>query len=263
MIVGINGVAGAGKDTFADYLVEDANFVKIALADPLKRICLSVFREFTENDLWGPSEERNKPNRAYPTQEKTYDLCPECKSPVVAWSHQENYGWKCPNHGGIQFYLTPRYALQQLGTEWGRKCHDQIWVKNTMADARSILSKEEHYEYDPTKGVQECPCTNGEDFHDAKRNPRPEIDGVAVSDVRFHNEVDGIRRAGGLMIRIKREGAGLQGTPGQHASETEQLGMPDHLFDVIVLNNGSQLDLRRKVPAVIKRLQLVGAGRVV
>lgn len=264
MIVGINGVAGAGKDTFADFLVQDAQFTKIALADPLKRICASVFRKFTYDDLWGPSENRNKPHRDYPTQEKTYDNCQECNSPLVSWSHQESCGWKCPNHGPVQFFLTPRFALQQLGTEWGRKCHDGIWVRNTMEDAQRLLSTKEHFEYDPEKGVQECPCDAGAlNYHDEKKNPRAEISGVAISDVRFHNEVEGIRRAGGLMIRIKRDGAGLSGTAGQHLSETEQLGMPDHIFDVIVLNNGTPSDLKRKVQAVTKRLQLVSVGRVV
>jgi len=47
MIIGVAGNAGSGKDTVADHLVKHHGFVKVALADPLKRICREVF-DFSE-----------------------------------------------------------------------------------------------------------------------------------------------------------------------------------------------------------------------
>ena len=58
MIVGITGLAGSGKDTAADFLVKNHGFVKVALADVLKRACKEFFA-FTDEQLWGPSEKRN------------------------------------------------------------------------------------------------------------------------------------------------------------------------------------------------------------
>ena len=57
-VIGITGQANSGKDTVASYFVNNHNFVQVALADPLKRLGSKVF-EFTEEQLWGPSEYRN------------------------------------------------------------------------------------------------------------------------------------------------------------------------------------------------------------
>lgn len=43
MLVGVCGKAGAGKDTIADYLINQYKFKKISLADPIKRIVKDVF----------------------------------------------------------------------------------------------------------------------------------------------------------------------------------------------------------------------------
>jgi hypothetical protein len=63
---------------------------------------------------------------------------------------------------------------------------------------------------------------------------------VAISDVRFQNEITAIRRAGGKLIRLLR-GTGLEGAAGKHRSETEILEIPDSEFDAIVDNNGMTL----------------------
>ena len=43
MIIGICGKAGSGKDTIGDYLIDNYEFTKISLADPLKRLVQDVF----------------------------------------------------------------------------------------------------------------------------------------------------------------------------------------------------------------------------
>jgi len=43
MLVGINGKAGAGKDTIADHLINKYGYKRIALADPIKRLVQDVF----------------------------------------------------------------------------------------------------------------------------------------------------------------------------------------------------------------------------
>ena len=74
---------------------------------------------------------------------------------------------------------TPRYAMQTLGTEWGRKCMgDDFWVNLWRADA----------------------C----------RHSR-----VVVDDCRFPNEAAAVRKLGGEVWRIEGRG----GIAGNHASE--------------------------------------------
>ena len=59
-LIGITGPAGAGKSTAAQFLVEDAGFVAIGLADVLKRFVGHVW-PFDQDQIWGPSERRVEP----------------------------------------------------------------------------------------------------------------------------------------------------------------------------------------------------------
>ena len=43
MIIGIFGKKGHGKDTIADYLVDNHNFYKLTYAEPIKKICKEIF----------------------------------------------------------------------------------------------------------------------------------------------------------------------------------------------------------------------------
>lgn len=82
---------------------------------------------------------------------------------------------------------TPRYAMQTLGTEWGRQMiDDQLWVKS---------------------------C-----WHKAKGNIN-----IVISDVRFDNEALAILAEGGIIVRIERpDGQKIQSST--HASEAGVLG---------------------------------------
>lgn len=102
LIVGITGLAGSGKDTVADILVQECGFVKLAFADPLKMVCQSLFG-WDRDRLWGPSERRNAPD---------------------------------PNWDG----LTCRRALQTLGTDWGRAMHPDLWVRKGIQHAKDRLA---------------------------------------------------------------------------------------------------------------------------
>lgn len=225
MILGISGKAGSGKDTVADLLVQEFNFVKVSLADPLKRICRDVFA-FTDEQLWGPSGKRNEPDLRYPQ------------------------GWhRAPEGSGahdFQGYLTPRRALQTLGTEWGRECYPDVWVEYAVRMARLVL--------DPKGGD-----LSGSIGYDQRHGPivtnRTAASGVAIPDVRFKNEVDGLKKAGAKLIRVKRPDAGLSGNAGAHRSEMEQDEIPDSDFDFVINNDGSLEDLCLQVEQVMKYLK--------
>ena len=63
---------------------------------------------------------------------------------------------------------------------------------------------------------------------------------TVVSDVRFNNEAQAIRAAGGVIVRITRPGAGLVGDVAAHDSEQ---GVSDYLVDFDIPNNGSRAEL--------------------
>lgn len=201
MIIGISGRAGSGKDTAADFLVREYGFVKVSLADELKRICKRVFA-FSEEQLWGPSEKRNEPDARYAG-------------------------------------LTPRRALQTLGTEWGRACYENVWVEYTLRMAAELL-KDRELEYDARTGSGYLPFSNNN------------YKGVVIPDVRFKNEIDGLRKGGAKLVRVKRPGAGLTGAAGEHSSETEQDEVPDSTFDFVLENDGSLEDLQKKILGILQ-----------
>lgn len=57
MIYGISAKAGSGKDEISNYVVKKYGFVKIAFADPIKRILVKLYNIDREK-LWGESKFR-------------------------------------------------------------------------------------------------------------------------------------------------------------------------------------------------------------
>lgn len=105
---------------------------------------------------------------------------------------------------------TPRHAMITLGTEWGRNLIDyNLWVRVTMHKVNHSLS-----------------------VGDKK---------VVIDDVRFPNEAQAIRDAGGTIWRIDRVGVGAGSS---HISET---GQEDIEPDVIVINDGDPESFKQSV----------------
>ena len=143
------------------------------------------------------------------------------------WREQVDFWWS--NRLGRQ--ITPRWVLQYWGTEVCRKgFHDDIWIASLENKLRT--SK----------------------------------DSVVISDCRFPNEIDSIRKAGGEIIWVKRgelpswynlaidanKGINLAFQElkrlGIHASETAWVGTE---FDHEIDNNGSIDDLYKQVQALL------------
>lgn len=216
MLIGVCGQAGSGKSTVAQFLVKHYGFIEVSFADPMKRFVQDVF-DMTDAQIWGPSENRNAEDMRYPDPAK-------------------------PRHG-----LTPRFALQTLGTEWGRNCYPQVWVDYAIRVHARL--QEGGYAYDQQRGLYTVST-----LMDRRVNPDammwPKIN-VVISDVRFKNEVGGIREAGGDVFRIVRPGAeGKVGIAG-HASESEQQTLTDEMFDGVILNNSTLDNLYEIINRVV------------
>ena len=127
--------------------------------------------------------------------------------------------------------LTPRWVLQYWGTEVCRKAfHDDIWIAS---------------------------------LENKLRNSR---DNIVISDCRFPNEIESLKRAGGNIIWVQRgslpdwyadavsanqgSNVGLNAMKMRkiHASEWAWLGSD---FDVVVDNNGSIDDLYRQSASLV------------
>lgn len=118
-----------------------------------------------------------------------------------------------------------RRLLQKFGTEAGRDIHGtDCWV--------NLLFKKTWWDSEDGS----VPVVSN------RENRRS---GVVVTDCRFENEAEAIRRAGGLVISITRPGlAHLDGGNSSHPSED---GLPDHLIDARIVNEGTVADLHRAI----------------
>ncbi len=226
-VIGITGNAGAGKDSAADRLVAQHGFIKVSLADPLKRIARDVYA-FTDDQLWGPSSSRNAPDKRYWVETAT-GPAPQAgpRGPAPA---AKGPSWKCSRCSEFEtnatpdcrVYLTARYALQILGTEWGRNCYENTWIDLALRTSGEVL--EQGRCYTPQRGL-----------YDDLSAPRPK--GVAIADVRFWNELDGVKLVGGHLWRVKPPTPIVTGEAWRtHKSETEQGEIPDSRFDVLIVN---------------------------
>lgn len=118
-----------------------------------------------------------------------------------------------------------RRLLQKFGTEAGRDIHgDSCWV--------NLLFKKTWWDSEDGS----VPVVSN------RENRRS---GVVVTDCRFENEAEAIRRAGGLVISITRPGlAHLDGGNSSHASEN---GLPRELIDCVVVNDSTVADLHAAI----------------
>jgi hypothetical protein len=197
-VLGISGFAGCGKDTLADHLVAEHGFTKLSLADPMKRLCQRIFG-FTDEQLWGASQLREGADPRWPFS----GTCPHCHR-LCTWK-EPTYRWFCAScKKTFQRYLTPRLALQTLGTEWGRTLSEDIWVRLAMTE----ISESEKVLW-------------------------------VIPDVRFLNEMEIIRsQPNGRLIRLTRGEQRFD-----HPSETEMTTAPDDGFDYLVNNQGTKASL--------------------
>ena len=161
-IIAFTGVAGSGKSTAAQYLVERHGFERVRFAGRLKDMMRAL--GLSEREIEGDLKEK-----------------------------------PCALLAG----KTPRYAMQTIGTEWGRDIIDHdLWVR-VWADRVAKL---------------------------------PAGKPVVVDDCRFPNEAATVRALGGNIVRIMRPGAG---TSSAHLSETHTHEMrPD-----ITLRNDASLEM--------------------
>ena len=254
MIIGLCGPAGSGKDTIADHLVSKYGFVKMANADLLKRVARDVFA-FSDDQLWGPSERRNAPDKRYPREHGPFTkdrkcLCCGVQAEVDTTAAYELFVPKAAPH----CFLTPRFALQVFGTEAGRMCFESVWIGRLLGLAQELQAGGCHYS--PQQGL----------FRGA---PGMAETSVVIPDVRFRNEVDAIRAAGGKVVRVVRgmvdlfeqhpaeggwisehklgdtgpavivqEHTSISRAAAQHRSETELFTIPREKFDFVFQNSG-------------------------
>jgi hypothetical protein len=141
MIVGVCGLIGSGKNTATDYLEQYYGFKRMSFADSLKDAISVIFGWDREMLAGLTAESRNK--------REIIDTW---------WANRLNI----PN-------LTPRWVLQQWGTEVCRHCfHEDIWLASLERKLEGFTAN------------------------------------IVIDDCRFKNEMKSIKKYGGSLVKINR-----------------------------------------------------------
>jgi len=232
-IIGLLGPAGSGKDLVADWFVRKG-FIKVAFADPLKRFAKIAF-SLNYDQLWGPSHERNK---RFPVNSSWWfnamgniqDAAKEVVQDILQSADRTNgylklldwFSWLRKTYPET---ISAREILQTSATEWGRTIDPFIWGRYAYLITEKLKSGLFNYRQEEGLGpIDLSKFPYGEEY-------RP---GVVIPDHRFVNEVIETKKRG-YVLRLRRLAREKKtvGIP-NHVSETEQVGIPDETFDLVL-----------------------------
>ena len=213
MIIGISGYSGSGKDLVGT-IIQEISLNKWHIkkwAGKLKTIASILTGIPVENF----EDQEFKKTLLGPEWGTVKDI-PLNEVPVFA---------------DMQFnsLMTVRDFLQKLGTDAIRdSLHENTWVNATMIDYK--------------KESSECGISKIGTIVNCVDYPN-----WIITDTRFPNEAEAIKKAGGIVIRINRPGV----QPiNPHPSETS---LDDWNFDAIINNDGDVSDIVHKVGLLLYR----------
>lgn len=144
---------GSGKTTISRHLVDRHGFLPLSFAGPLKAMCFSLLTSSGMSEGQAHSILSDRELKEAPLK--------------------------------VLNGRSPRFAMQMLGTEWGRGLFgEDLWVNIGITKAKSLMERGHS---------------------------------VVFDDLRFPNEAEAIEAAGGVVLRVTREDCEIVGE--KHASE--------------------------------------------
>jgi hypothetical protein len=247
MIIGVSGYSGSGKDlvgTIIQYLVANNQNGYNNSSSTLNEIIKSQ----EEHDWW-LEEQSGWEIKKWAGKLKTIASI-LTGIPVENFEDQEfkktllgpEWGTvkdiplnSVPVFADIQFnnLISVRDFLQRLGTDAIRDgLHENTWVNALMAD---YIPEDVQWSDGPIGGYK-----SGE-----------KLPNWIITDTRFSNEAEAIKKADGIIIRVERPGV----KPiNPHPSET---GLDKWNFDHVINNDGSPTDLAKKIKKVLEENKII------
>lgn len=151
--------------------------------------------------------------------------------------------------------VSPRVVLQSLG-DWAREYKENCYIKAALqrVDAVQYSKLKDDFLFgrlpfdvlrercSPQVGICGTVC----------------IEHVVISDVRFKNEVEGIKAEGGKIIRLYRpkNNDNVDQDLLKHISETEQQCIDSTLIDYEVKNLGTKTYLYQQLDTIINEINI-------
>ena len=165
MIISLSGEAGTGKDTAAEYLINNYGFSRVAFADELKQMCSKAFN--LPMELFEDRRLKDAPFMEMVTlnAEHVFSIIDHIRQYIQVDAGIDEA--IIAKHLGMQF-KSPRHLLQYVGTDIARAdIKDSIWVDIVIAKLK------------------------------AQGN-------FVVTDSRFANERNILKDLGANLVRVKR-----------------------------------------------------------
>lgn len=140
---------------------------------------------------------------------------------------------------------TPRFLMQYVGTDLLRnQLHPEIWVNSLMS---------EYKKYKETKPFINSTLKD------------EEYPNWIITDTRFENELEAVKKRGGITIRVNRPcnicgGSGYHkmscpvSKSGEHYSE---IALDSAAFDFVINNNKDIEHLVKEVKKILKKLNII------
>jgi hypothetical protein len=248
VIIVLCGVRGSGKDTIGDLLRDQHGFTKEAFANPLKEMVKHAFPAITDEDLYGPSKNREREYGQYPFSGECVSCGCQCQ-PIPKHLQGPHEAWDCPECGLIYpASVNARIACQALGTSWGRRLYRNVWIDACFERIKNHARP--FYEH------------LGKHMIDPKTNAPATLEAVAagrnwvITDGRFRNEVARSRELGGFAVLLTR---GLKESTDPHPSEAELRTMKPEEFNLVFDNASMALEgLPAAVEGLLKTIKAAG-----
>lgn len=220
-LIALHGPIAAGKDTIADYLVEQFGFLKFGFSDALYREVAEAFDVSIEFLL-------ERGTKEVPTDMLALRRCKDAAFVAVARK-------LLPGTQPDTIPLSPRWVLQRWGTEYRRGANENYWVEQFEVFLQAFTKSLEVHEQGQLVGYREHA-------------------GIVVRDTRFENEREAVTAAGGQVWHVYRFITDIIPAPGVHSS-----AQPWELRtgDKLILNFGDVPDLNTGVTLAIQGNDIV------
>ncbi len=240
-IIGISGKKTVGKNTIAKIINQLTNnkYEEKCFADKLKDIiCILIncTREQLEDESFKSKELGEEWWYWYMELDGGY-------SPIIL-DYLTTTKKELKSYEGLELIKpTPRFLLQFIGTNLFRnQLHPEIWVNSLMNEYKPQWKEETKIYW---------------------KERLSEYPNFIITDLRFPNELEAVKKRGGITIRVNRPYstvAGDNGIPATfnhaqfHPSET---ALDDAEFDYTIENNSSIEDLIHTVSLILKREKII------
>lgn len=274
-ILAISGKKQSGKNTIAKIINQLTNnkYEEKCFADKLKDIiCILIncTREQLEDESFKSKELGEEWWYWYMERDGGY-------SPIIL-DYLTTTKKELKSYEGLELIKpTPRFLLQFIGTNLLRnQLHPEIWVNSLMSEYKPYLKGTAHNLKNWTEVYNHKSCKScGKSYMGWKRQylckECIEDDSIQfypnwiITDLRFPNEMDAIKKKGGITIRVNRPcnicgGSGYHkmscpvSKSGEHLSETS---LDKAEFDYVIENSGSIEELIEKVKEILIKEKLL------